>query len=105
MRMKQDHPPRSAWNMASYLTAVVTAPEGWRRARSSWHTSQTLPQSGWGGRVLQALEEVLILEAPGEAGWPGQLETPQVRPPPLPFTPGAKPGKTACPVHTMIWHG
>lgn len=104
VRMKQDHRPSSAWNRVSCLTGVATVPEAWQRARSSRDTGQTLPQSGWGGQVLQALE-VLLLEAPGEAGWPRQLETPQVKLPPLPFTPGAKPGKAALPVCAMIWHG
>lgn len=47
-------------------------------------------------------QEVLILEAPGKAGWSGQPGTQQVKPPPLPSTPGVKPGKTAFPAH--VYH-
>ena len=41
---EEDNPEHAAWDVASCVTVVASAPEGWRRARGGWHPSQVIPE-------------------------------------------------------------
>ena len=58
MRIKQDNPQHSAWNVVSCMTVVPTAPQGRQRARSSWYASQAAPGVDGAGDSRQSFPSI-----------------------------------------------